>query len=125
MRLVLVLFILLAVETYGVYGATMAEKPTYDCHFGLGILCFHWSQNRVGELLGEDGSRQFEERLKALEETWEREVVDRLSQPSAPDARGREIEAFLERLTELGKDGLERAREAADRVFEPSRSEGR
>ena len=109
-KLVLLLAALLGAQTYGVYGATQARKVTVDCHLEVGVLCFDWRPNALGEALGEETAAELEGRLEEAREAWEREVLERTRR-----AREGGLPAFLDRLEEMGRESLQRIREAAER----------
>jgi hypothetical protein len=107
-KLALILLVLFAIETYGVYGAAMAKKVTHKCTLEVGPLCYAWEKNALGKILGDKPTAEIEDALEKAKKTWEDEVVDRASKAKDP---GTSIEKALKNAAESVKDGLHDAKE--------------
>jgi hypothetical protein len=109
-KLVAILILLLAVETYGVFGRAQADKITYTCNWEVGPLCFSWEQNALGKLIGDDAADDLEEKLEKAQKAWEEDFVERL-------AEGTRKKNSVERALEDVKDAIEDASDAMKEAF--------
>ena len=109
-KLVAILFVLLAIQSYGVYGRAQADRITYTCEWEVGPLCYRWQQNALGKLLGDDGAEELEEKLDAAKKAWEEDFMEKLTE-------GARRKNGLERALEDVKDALENAGEAMKEAF--------
>jgi hypothetical protein len=110
-KLVVILFVLLAIQSFGVYGRARADRITHTCEWEVGPLCYYWEKNALGELIGDDASDELEEKLEAAKEAWEEDVVERL-------AEGARRKNSLERALDDVKEALEEAGDAVKEAFE-------
>jgi hypothetical protein len=99
-KLVLILALLLAAETYGVYGRHQADRIMYNCTAEVGPLCFAWEENALGKLIGTSNAEDLEEKLEAARDAWEEDFVEKL-------AEGAKRKDSLERALEDVKDAFE------------------
>lgn len=107
-KLALVLFVLLAIQTWGVVGRAQADRIMYDCVIEAGPLCFYWEENAIAKLLPEGGAEKLEEKLEDARDAWEKNVVRKLS-----DDRS-DFEKALDKAGEATKDAIEKAKEALE-----------
>ncbi len=110
-KLVALLIVLLAVETYGVYGRHQADRIMYTCEMEVGPLCFSWKENALGKLLSGDQAAALEEKLDKARKAFEEDFVDKLAQ-GAKKKNG--IEAALDQV----RSKLREAGEAMKDAFE-------
>ena len=111
-KLVAILIVLFAVQTYGVYGRSQADKITYKCTAELGPLCFAWEQNALGKLIGDDDmAEELEEKLDKAKEAWEEDFVERL-------AEGTRRKNSLERALDDVKGAIEDAGDVMKKAFD-------
>ncbi|MEQ8273060.1 MAG: hypothetical protein RMA76_10755 [Deltaproteobacteria bacterium] len=54
-KVALVLFVLLAVLSWGVVGRSQADDVGTDCKAEAGPLCFYWERNAVGKTMDAAG----------------------------------------------------------------------
>ena len=78
--LVAVLVLIIAIQSYGIYGGFHAERVTVTCTMELGPLCYAWELNALGKLLGPERALKLDEKLSSVKDEWEDEFADRLKQ---------------------------------------------
>ena len=66
-KLALALFLLLAAQSYGVYGAWQAQRVVYDCTAEVGPLCYAWEPSAIGKVLGSLPHQQSDIRIGAVQ----------------------------------------------------------
>lgn len=111
-KLIFILFVLLAVETYGVYGASQVRRITYSCRVEIGPLCYAWQESAIGKLLGPERSKELEASLSRARRAFEEDFADKLL-----DAKKSGSESFdkaLDDAASAAKKGLEKAKDALD-----------
>ncbi len=104
--LVAILVLLLAVETYGVYGRAQADRLVAHCTLQAGPLCFAWKENALGKLLGPAPSKEVEEKLVVAKKAWEEAFEDKIA---------KRLET-REGIDDLVTDARKKAKEALDSV---------
>lgn len=114
-KLVVVLFVLLAVQSYGVYGRTQADRIMYTCEMEVGPLCFHWEQNAIGKLLGQDGAEKMEDQLDAMKKAWDEQFIERLEEATREKS---ELEKAFDRAREGATKKMDQAAEKLKKVME-------
>lgn len=103
-KVALVLFVLLAIETWGVVGRAHADRIVYDCVVEAGPLCFYWEQSAVAKVLPTGGAEALEEKLEDARKAWERNVMRKLKD----DRNG------FEKALDSASEALEKAKDAFD-----------
>jgi hypothetical protein len=104
-KLVVILLLLLAVETYGVYGRSQADRITYNCELEVGPLCYQWKKNVLGELIGENTGDELEKKLEEAKKAWEEDFVQKL-------AEGTKRKNSLDRALQDLKDAFREMKDA-------------
>jgi hypothetical protein len=103
-RVVLVLILLLAVESWGVYGAAKARHVYVTCTMEVGPLCFVWEDNALGKLIGKERQRDVDEALVKARKVWEHDFVERMIESKKS---GSSIQKALDDAAEKAKQGLQ------------------
>ena len=103
------LLLLLVAQTYGIYGATQAQKLTVDCTLSVSVLCFRWEENRLGKLLGKERSEELEKLVVKQREAWEQTFVREQTKDSP---------SLTEQLKDAGSEAKRHLREALDAFSE-------
>lgn len=114
-KLVAILIVLLAIESYGVYGRAQADRIMYTCEVEIGPLCYSWAPNAIGKLLGEDNAEEMEEQLESMKRAWDEEFVERLEDATREKS---ELERALEKARDGAAKRLDRAAEKVKKVLE-------
>jgi hypothetical protein len=112
-KLALVLFLLLAVQSYGIYGAVVTEKVTKTCTLELGPLCYAWEDNAIGKLLGDKSSKQLDEALEKAKKAWEKDFIEK-----AVKQKGGSVEKLIEDVKEGLGDGVDTAKKAVEKAVD-------
>lgn len=98
-----VLFVLLAVQSYGVFGAVQADRVLYTCTTEVGPLCYAWEETTWAKMLGPDRAAQLEDKLAEAKESWEKDFVERfLSQDEESD-----MQRALRKAKEAAEDVID------------------
>ncbi len=102
-KFALVLFVLLAVETWGVVGRAQADRIVYDCVVEAGPLCFYWEQSALAKALPEGVAEKFEDKLEDARDAWEKNVTKMFDEKDGVD-----------KALEKANEALEKAKRAFD-----------
>lgn len=102
------LFLLFAVQTWGVVGAWRTQGIRHKCTMPIGPLCYAWEETAVSKLLGEDKLDEIEDALEEAKDRWETDVVDKLAK------KGGSIEKVLDDVAEMAKEGAENAKKVIE-----------
>ena len=106
-KLVLVLFLLLAAQTYGVSGAWQTKRILYRCTMEVGPLCYAWEETALVKAIGKDNAEKLEGKLKAAKDAFETDFLERFTKKKSG------FEEALEKASDAAKEGLRTAQEAA------------
>jgi hypothetical protein len=106
----LVLFLLLAVQTWGVVGAWRTNGIRYKCTLELGPLCYTWEETSVSKLLGDEKIEEIEDALGDAKDVWEKEVVEKISNSTKKAG----IDKVLDDVSEMAKEGAENAKKVIE-----------
>lgn len=110
-KLALVLFVLLAVQSWGVYGAWQARKITQTCKAEVGPLCFLWEANTLGKLVGDTKSKELEETVEKARKAWEKSVVEK----TIKDKQGKvDVDGTMRDLQKGLEEGFVKAKNAVE-----------
>lgn len=110
--LALLLFLVVVVETWGIYGGFQTSRIVYTCKIPVGPLCYYWEESAFGKLFGTgSAARKMEDSLLETKKAVEKQFLEKAK------ADPKLLEA-IERAKEGAKEGLEAAGEAADKVIE-------
>lgn len=109
-KLVLFLLLVVAIQSYGIYGAVQTQSVAYTCTVEVGPLCYAWEESALSKLFGAEAASRFDDKLKSARRTWEEDFVKRLSK--AKD------ESELEKAFERAREALEGAADGVRRAFE-------
>lgn len=115
-KLALVLFVLLAVQSFGVYGAYQAQRVVYRCELEVGPLCYYWEPSAIGKIIGSDPSEDVEAALEKSRKTWDETVakgldaIDTEDLGKALEKAGKKLGEGLEKLTEEAAEAIEKAK---------------
>jgi len=108
-KLIAVLFALLAIESYGIYGAMQAKRIVYSCTIEVGPLCFAWDESSIAKLLGPAAAEKLEGKLADAKQSLEQDLV----QKALSKDKGGLGEA-LEKAGDLATEGVEAAKKVLD-----------
>jgi hypothetical protein len=111
-KIVAILLVLLAVETWGVYGAVQARHITVTCTMEIGPLCFMWEENALGKLLGTERSKEIETALEKAKKAWEQDFIERAIAAKTSD----KLQDLLDGFLNLAKKGIDGAMDAVDKA---------
>lgn len=111
-KLALVLFLLLALQSWGVYGAWQTQRILYRCTVEVGPLCYAWEETALVKAVGRDNAEKLEGKLKAAKQAFEEGFLDRLTREKSG------FEEALEKAGDAAKEGLRSAQEAAEGALE-------
>jgi hypothetical protein len=112
-----ILFVLLAIETWGVYGATRAKHITITCALEIGPLCYMWEENALGKLLGPERSEEIEGALLKAKKGWEQDFIERALAAKKSDA----LQELLNNAKDIAKKGIDTAKDALDKARDEKR----
>jgi hypothetical protein len=98
-----VLFVLLVIQSWGVYGAARTQGVRHRCTMKVGPLCYLWEETAVAKLLGEDRMDKVEEALEEAKQAWEEEVVQKITGKGG-------IEKVLGDVKDMAEEGAENAK---------------
>lgn len=110
-KVAIILLLLLAIESYGVWGAAEARHITVTCTLEVGPLCYAWEPSAIGKILGADGSHDLEAALAKARKSWEDEFVERAMEAKKSGASG--FQHALDDATRAMKRGL---RDIGDKI---------
>jgi hypothetical protein len=113
---VLVLLVLFAIETYGVYGAAQAKKVTHSCTLEVGPLCYAWEKNAIGKILGDKNADDLEDAFRKAKAQWQEQVADRASK--AKDTGGGVEKALKDAAKTIGEtleDAKDKLKDLSDK----------
>lgn len=102
-----VLFLLLAIQSWGVYGAARTQGVRHRCTMKVGPLCYAWEETAVAKLLGQDRMDKVEDALAEAKEAWEEEVVEKITGKDG-------IEKVLGDVKDMAEKGAENAKKLID-----------
>ncbi len=115
-KLALVLFVLLAIQSFGVYGAYQAQRVVYRCELEVGPLCYYWQPSAIGKIIGPEPAEDLEAALEKSREAWDDTVaaglekLDTKSLGKALESAGKKLGDSLEKLGEDAAEALEKAK---------------
>ncbi|MCK6546212.1 hypothetical protein L6R52_10210 [Myxococcota bacterium] len=112
-KLALVLFLLLAVQSYGVYGAAVTKKVTKTCTLEVGPLCYAWEDNAIGKLLGDKNSKQLDEALQKAKKAWEKDFIEKTVKQKSGS-----MEKLLDDVKGGLEDGVDTAKKAVEKAVD-------
>lgn len=112
-----ILALLLAGQSYGVYGAAQADRIMYTCTLEAGPLCFAWELNVLGEFLGEDKVFDLEDQLEAAKKKLDADFIENIVSASKDDGKSG-LKGLLKSASEVASDALEKAKKAADKAID-------
>ena len=95
--LAFVLFVLLSIQSYGVFGAYQADRILYTCTAEVGPLCFAWEESGWAKLVGPERAAELESRLAEARAAWEEGFVARFLKGDEPSS----VERALQRAKEV------------------------
>jgi uncharacterized protein YjgD (DUF1641 family) len=75
----------------------------------VGPLCYMWEETAVSKLLGEDKLDELEDALDDAKDTWEKEVVEKISSKKKSG-----LEKVLDDVSEMAKEGAENAKKVIE-----------
>src|SRR5262245_14906117 len=101
-KLALVLFVLLAIQTWGVVGAARTQGLKYECSVQVGPLCYWWEESTLGKLISEDKMDDIEDAMEDARAAWRKDVAEKLSK--------KDVKYVLENISEMAKDGADNAK---------------
>jgi hypothetical protein len=113
-KLLLLISLLFAVQTYGVVGAWQAKRVTRDCTLEVGPLCYAWEPNALSTLISDEQEERVAEQIEKMRELWEDKVGDKLKGKKAP-----EIEQALKDAGDRLRESLEALKEKAGEAIDP------
>lgn len=116
--LALILFVLLAVQSYGVFGAFMADRIVYKCTLEAGPLCYRWEESRISKFLGKETAEKMEEKLFKAKQDWDERFAEQLEKRNSGD-----LKEVLQDAEKAAVEGLKTARETAERMLEALKKE--
>ena len=76
-KLVLFLLVIIAVQSYGIYGASQASRIVYTCELEVGPLCYHWSETTLSKTLGVENAEKLEEKLAEAKKSFEKDFLEK------------------------------------------------
>ena len=115
-KLALLLFVLLVVQSFGVYGAYQAQRVVYRCKIEVGPLCYLWEPSAIGKIVGSDPAAELEATLERSRDTWDEQVAKRLDRIDTKD-----VGKALEKAGKALGEGLEKLGEGAAEVLEKAK----
>ena len=77
-KLIAVLFLLLAVQSYGVYGRAQSDRIMYKCTMEVGPLCYAWEANAIGKILGTENAEEMEAQLEKMKDAWDEQFISKI-----------------------------------------------
>jgi len=116
-KLVLLLCLLLAVQSYGVYGAWQARRVVYDCTVEVGPLCYAWELSAIGKVLGVSPAQDVEDALEKSRDAWDQQVAKRLKKVDGKDVK-KAVDDAADRLGEAFEKLGDTAHEVIEKVKE-------
>jgi len=114
-KLVFLLFAIVLIQSYGIYGAMQAQRIIYTCEVELGPLCYSWKANAFTKIVGGENAEKMEKKLKEAKESFEKDFLDKFTKGSKENSKWAD---FLDSVSETANEGLDKAKEAADKVIE-------
>ena len=115
-KLSFLLFVLLAAQSYGVYGAWQARRVVYTCTFEVGPLCYAWEQSAIGKALGAGPSKDVEEALQKSREAWDDQVAKRIKKIDRKDVK-KVVDDAVDRIG----DAFDKLGDSAHEVIEKAK----
>src|SRR5262245_33167002 len=106
-KFALLIFVLFAIETWGVIGAWQTQRVTRTCNMKVGPLCFAWEENALGKMLGEKKSDELDDALAKAKEVWEKDFVEKA-------AKKKDVDKALDDV----RDGIEEAKKKVQETVE-------
>ena len=107
-KVVAILFALLAVQSYGVYGRSQADRIVFSCELDVGPLCYSWKPNGLARLIGTDGAANLESRLEQLKEAWDEQFIERIQRHTEKKS---ELQKALDGMHQKATKKLDQAAE--------------
>lgn len=105
-KVALVLFLLLAVQSYGVYGAAVTRSVSHECTLEVGPLCYAWEPSALGKLVGVDKAKELESAVKKARKAVDEEIVEKLS------GKGNKgLDKVIDDAKKAAEEGLEKAKD--------------
>jgi hypothetical protein len=101
---VVVLVLLLAIESWGIYGASQVQHVYYTCTWEVGPLCFAWEENAIGKLLGHERSKDIDDALVKARKAWEHDFLERMLEAKKSKES---VQKAIDEAAEAAKKGLE------------------
>ena len=106
---------IILVQSYGIYGAAQAKRIIYTCETEVGPLCYQWKENGFTKLVGGDNAEKIEKKLSEAKESFEKDFLDKIM---SSDKKKSKWNDFLDSMSETANEGLNKAKEAADKVLD-------
>lgn len=116
-KLALVLFVLLAIQSFGVYGAHQAKRVVFQCKLEVGPLCYYWEPSAIGKIVGADPAKEVEAALEKSREAWDEQVAKRLDKldtkeiGKALEGAGKKLGEGLEKLGDEAAGAIEKVKQ--------------
>jgi hypothetical protein len=103
-KIILVLLLIVAVESWGIYGAARANHVYHTCTLEIGPLCYAWEDNALGKLLGKERSQDIEDQLIKARKIWEHDFVEKVLEAKKSGAN---VSKALDDAADAAKKGLD------------------
>jgi hypothetical protein len=94
-----VVLLLLAIETWGVIGATVTMRLVYSCTIKVGPLCYAWEESMFAKALGMERAQAIEGEVRAAKEKWDQQFLDTMT-------KGREVKDAFDLLQGIIKRAI-------------------
>ena len=114
-KLVFLLFAIVLIQSYGIYGAAQAQRIIYTCEVEVGPLCYAWKANAFTKIVGGENAEKMEKKLKEAKKSFEKDFLDKFTNGSKDKSKW---DDFLDSVSETASEGFDKAKEAADKVID-------
>jgi hypothetical protein len=104
-KLVAVLLVLLAVQSYGIYGGAQAKRIMYSCTMELGPLCYAWELNTVGRLLVEDKAAALESKMLDAKKKLDEDFFESFARKEKAKS---DVQDVVRDIGEKAKEGIDK-----------------
>ena len=112
-KLVLFLLAVIAVQSYGIYGASQASRIVYTCELEVGPLCYHWSETTLSKTLGVKNAEKLEKKLAEAKKSFEKDFLEKFMNSDKS-----KLDKFFDSVTKGASEGFDKAKEAATKVLD-------
>lgn len=112
-KFVLFLLVIIAVQSYGIYGASQASRIVYTCELEIGPLCYNWSETALSKTLGVKNTEKIEKKLAEAKKSFEKDFLDKIMKTDKS-----KLDKFFDSVTKGASEGFDKAKEAATKVLD-------